>query len=130
MASSRGETLFENTTSRLRVCAFFPGFSDLKKYLEGELHLCRVNLVQMNQSLRILPVGGENESAPPPLKRVGFDHDDDEEEGERIAAKSILYSGQRVWREKSRQTWGRERVELGYGLMGQKVGLLTHFDMV
>jgi hypothetical protein len=56
----------------------------------------------------------------------------DEEEGERVAAKSILYSGQRVWREKSRQTWERERerVELGYGLMGQMVGLLTHFDMV
>lgn len=65
MASSRGETLFENTTSRLRVCAFFPGFSDLKKYLEGELHLCRVNLVQMNQSLRILPVGGEKKVGPP-----------------------------------------------------------------
>jgi len=65
MASSRGETLFENTTCRLRVCAFFPGFSDLKKYLEGELHLCRVNLVQMNQSLRILPVGGEKKVGPP-----------------------------------------------------------------
>lgn len=24
MASSRGETLFDNTTSRLRYCAFFP----------------------------------------------------------------------------------------------------------
>jgi hypothetical protein len=34
-------------------------------------------------------LGEKRKWAPP--EKVGFDHDDDEEEGERVAAKSILW---------------------------------------
>lgn len=109
MPSSRGETLFDNTTSRLRYCAFFPVGGEK----ETGVTLKRADF--------------------------DHDDDEEEEEescrgggGEDIeAAKPIfLSSRQRVWKERNEDKPERERAGPVNGLMGPMVRHLTHFNMV